>query len=222
MNWKNWLLGLVYAFVTGMGTGLTMVIVDPAHFNFGTEWHHLVGAMLAFGLVAFFAYLKDSRPPSWKDSIPTVAEVKKSVGVGAVLLAVMLAGAANTACGPKQYHTAVAANTGLAQAIFVLQDSEIAAHKDGLITDAKHATYKAQILRLLQAGDDLTVALQHWDPNQPAPANVGTAIADVQRLLSDLKLDSPQADRVIFAVQTVLSVLRGTGVLPGDELEVAA
>lgn len=117
-------------------------------------------------------------------------------------------------CGPKQYHTAVVANTSIAQAIFAMQDAEIAAHNAKLITDQKHAAYKGQILTLLQAGDDLTLALKDWDPAKPVPANVGLAIGHVQGLLTDLQLNSPQATALLYTVQTVLSVLRGSGVLP--------
>lgn len=121
-----------------------------------------------------------------------------------------------SACGDKQFHTAVVANTTLAQAIFALQDEEITAHNATLITDAKHVEYKATIGKLLVAGDDLTVALQHWDPSKPAPANLTLAIADVQKLLSDLNAESPTVSKVIFAAQTVLSLLRGAGVIPSD------
>lgn len=136
-----------------------------------------------------------------------------------VLLVCVLTGAA-PACGPKTYHNAVVANTSIADAIFALQDAEIAAHNAGLITAEKHAAYKKQIGLLLYAGDDLTVALKAWDPSKPAPANVGVAIGNVQKLLDDLNLDSPTLSKVIFAAQTVLSVLRGTGVLPADAFAV--
>lgn len=119
-------------------------------------------------------------------------------------------------CGDKQYHTAVVANTTLAQAIFALQDEEITAHTAKLITDAKHVQYKAVIEKLLIAGDGLTVALKDWDPSKPAPANLSLAIADVQKMLGDLNAETPIVSKVIFAVQTVLSLLRGAGVLPAD------
>lgn len=119
-----------------------------------------------------------------------------------------------SACGPKQYHTAVVANTSLAQAIFAVQDAEIAAHNAKLITDERHAAYKADILKLLEAGDALTLALKDWQPSQPVPQNVVLAIGRVQGLLNDLELNSPQATALLSTVQTVLSVLRGSGVLP--------
>jgi hypothetical protein len=141
-----------------------------------------------------------------------------SVKASAIVLACVLAGGAAfaaSACGPKQYHTAVVANTSIAQAIFAVQDAETAAHNAGLITTEKHAAYKAQILTLLEAGDDLTLALKDWNPSLPVPANVGAAMGNVQRLLTDLQLNSPQATALLFTVQTVLSVLRGIGVLAG-------
>lgn len=121
---------------------------------------------------------------------------------------------ASVGCGAKQYHNAVVANTGLAQAIFAVQDAEIAAHNSQLITDEKHAAYKVQILALLNAGDDLTLALKDWQPSQPVPQNVVVAIGHVQSLLSDLELNSPEATKLLATVHTVLSVLRGSGVLP--------
>ncbi len=129
-------------------------------------------------------------------------------------LALVLCLAASSACGAKQYHTAVVANTSLAQAIFAVQDAEIAAHNAKLITDEKHAGYKLAILKLLEAGDDLTLALKDWQPSQPVPQNVVIAIGHVQGLLSDLELNSPEATKLLATVQTVLSVLRGSGVLP--------
>jgi hypothetical protein len=131
-----------------------------------------------------------------------------------VVVSIVLAGWTASACGPKQYHTAVVANTSIAQAIFAVQDAEIAAHTAGFITADQHAVYKAQILTLLLAGDDLTLALKDWNPSLPVPANVGAAMGNVQRLLTDLQLNSPQATALLFTVQTVLSVLRGVGVLP--------
>lgn len=128
----------------------------------------------------------------------------------------ILCGVTQPGCGPKQYHSAVVANTSIAQAIFAVQDAEIAAHTAKLIPDEKHVAYKGQILKLLQAGDDLTLALKDWDPSKPVPANVGVAIGHVQALLTDLQLNSPQATALLFTVQQVLSILRGSGVLPGD------
>lgn len=128
----------------------------------------------------------------------------------------MLCLVAASGCGAKQYHTAVVANTSIAQAIFAAQDAEIAAHNAKLVTDEKHVVYKAEILKLLVAGDDLTLALKGWDPSQPVPANVGIAIGSVQRLLTDLQLNSPQATALLFTVQQVLSILRGAGILPSD------
>ena len=135
----------------------------------------------------------------------------------AILIACLLGGAAalsTPACGPKAYHNAVVADTSLSQALFALDDAEAAAFKANLITPAKHQEYSKTILALLKAGDDLTVALRAWDPSQPAPANIGAALNQVQQLLGDLNLNVPHASQLIFAAQTVLSVLRGTGVLP--------
>lgn len=137
-----------------------------------------------------------------------------SVKTSALMLALLIVGASVSACGAKQYHTAVVANTSIAQSIFALQDAEIAAHNAKLVTDAKHAEYKKQILKLLQAGDGLTVALQHWKAGEPTPANVGQAISDVAELLSDLKVVSPQASAFIAQAQAVLRLLQGLGVLP--------
>jgi hypothetical protein len=150
-----------------------------------------------------------------QDAAQPVRETIKKLPV--VLLAVAL-GLGSSACSPKQYHHTVVANTTLAQAIFALQDEEMVAHDAKLISDAKHATYKAQILALLVAGDDLTLALRAWDPAQPMPANISAAITSVQTLLADLRVDSPTVTKVIFAAQTVLSVLRGSGVLPSAAL----
>jgi hypothetical protein len=150
----------------------------------------------------------------------TLNNIASSASILVIAGLLGLAAATMSACGPKQYRTAVTANTSIAQAIFALQDSEIAAHNAKLVTDVKHVEYKAEILTLLQAGDDLTLALKDWDASQPVPANVGRAITSVQRLLTDLQVNSPQASALLYTVQTVLSVLRGVGVLPGDVLQV--
>lgn len=171
------------------------------------------------GRIKFLTAL-ESRPGT------TEQQVKKTIsdGFGAsvkmpiVLLALALAGATLTGCAPKTYHAAVVADVSLGQAIFALQDAEIASHNAHLISDVKHAEYKVTIRTLLQAGDDLTVTLQHWDPAQPPPASINLAITLVSNLLSDLNLLTPTLNNVIGAAHTVLSILRGVGVLSSGPL----
>jgi hypothetical protein len=163
--------------------------------------------------------LQDMSPKTLAAAQDASQPVKDTVRkLPAVLLALTLAGSI-TACGPKQYHALTVGTLSVSQALFDVQDAENAAFAGHLITPENHAKHKAQILTLLMAGDDLTMALRAWEPSQPIPANIGAAIASLQLLLSDLNLESPTLTKVIFAVQTALSVLRGIGVtMPRQEL----
>jgi hypothetical protein len=119
-----------------------------------------------------------------------------------------------TGCSVKQHHALVVADVTLSQAIFALQDAEIVAHTAGEISDVAHVRYTKQILVLLLAGDDLTLALRDWKPDQPLPANVGQAITSVAALLTDLQIISPRAGALISKAQTVLVLLQRLGVVP--------
>ena len=129
-------------------------------------------------------------------------------------LFVLALGFVTVGCGAKQHHAVVVANVTLSQAIFAVQDAEMEAHRAGLITDLAHVRHKAQILTLLLAGDDLTLALRDWKPDQPIPANIGQAITHVAALLTDLQVLSPRAGALISHVQTVLVLLQRFGVVP--------
>lgn len=141
------------------------------------------------------------------------------------LLVGMLGAGAMTGCAANQYHAVVVADQALSQAIFALQDSEIATHKTinpatgkPMISDAKHVEYKATIRRLLVAGDDLTIALQHWQPGTPAPASVAQAAIDVAKLLTDAKGIVPAADPFLAKIQALLDLLQKFGVMQDVEL----
>lgn len=129
-----------------------------------------------------------------------------------LLVSLLGAGAMTSGCAANQYHAIVVADQALSQAIFALQDSEIAAHNAHLIPDAKHVEYKATIRRLLIAGDDLTIALQHWQPGTPAPANVAQSALDVAKLLTDAKGIVPAADPFLAKIQALLDLLQKFGV----------
>jgi hypothetical protein len=154
-----------------------------------------------------------SDPPVSNETLDKIA---RSVPIVLIVGLLGLAAFSLTGCGPKQYHTAVVANTSIAEAIFALQDAEIAAHNDGLADETRHTIYKAQILRLLLAGDDLTVAVQHWDPKMPPPANVAVAVVDVSKLLADVQVISPRAADLIQKASFVLKLLQQFGVLSAD------
>lgn len=191
-------------------------LIDPEHFGFA----HLKHVAIVFGMGAAAAVINWLRQSPWKTPDDRLmATIARSVPMVMIATLLGLAWLTMPGCGPKQYHGAVVANTTLAQSIFALQDAEIAAHNAKLIPDDKHVVYKKQILALLVVGDDLTLALKAWDQAQPAPANVSLALSQVSKLLGDLQINSPQAEQVILAVQTVLNVLRVSGVLPDDLIE---
>jgi hypothetical protein len=128
-----------------------------------------------------------------------------------VLLAVGLT--TFSACAPKEYHAAVVADSAYAQAVFALQDAEIASHRAQLISDAKHQDYKKIVAKLLRAGDAVTIALQHWQPGTPVPQVVASAWKDASVLLADVKGVLPGSDPFIQKIQDVLTLLQKFGLI---------
>ena len=63
MTWQSWAKGLAAAFIGGFSNGVTLMIVDPLHFNL-MEWHSLLNVTLVSGLVSAAMYLKQSPVPS--------------------------------------------------------------------------------------------------------------------------------------------------------------
>lgn len=198
---------LVTIALNGGGMAISAMYVDPVHFS----GHDLMHVAAVFGLGAAVGVINWLRKQPWAAAQEDVVNIAK---LGVVILAVTLGAGLLTGCAAKQYHTAVVADQTLSSAIFALQDAELAAHTAKLIPDAKHAQYKATIKKLLVAGDDLTVALQHWQPGTPAPAIVATAFADVSALLKDAGAIVPAADPFLAKIQAVLDGLKAFGVIP--------
>lgn len=131
-----------------------------------------------------------------------------------VLMAIVVS--SSMACAPKQYRLAVVANNAYAQAIFAVQDAEIASHDAKLIPDDKHQDYKRIIAKLLRAGDAVTIALQHWQPGVPMPQVVAGAFKDAADLFADVSALFPASDPFVGKIREVLGILQKFGVIPSD------
>lgn len=63
-TWKTWVHSLVAAAVSAAASGVTLVIVDPASFNFsGGGLKHLAAVCGVQALIAVAAFLKQSPLP---------------------------------------------------------------------------------------------------------------------------------------------------------------
>lgn len=65
MTWQHWLKGLLAAFVSGAANAVSMMIVDPEHFNFG-QFGNLGEVALISGLIGAAMYLKQSPVPDFE------------------------------------------------------------------------------------------------------------------------------------------------------------
>jgi hypothetical protein len=157
-NLRGTLRTLVTIALNGGCAALASVVIDPDHFNLS----HLKHLGIVFGVGALAAVVNWLRQSPWKTAddrmMTTIARSVPFVMIAALMgLAALTAG-----CGPKQYHTAVVANTSIAQAIFACRMP-----RSPRTSEARHRCeareYKAQILTLLEAGDDLTLALKDWN-----------------------------------------------------------
>lgn len=220
MNWKSWAMGLFYAIAAGVGGGLTFALTDPEHFNFGNGGgKHLLSLSAAFGLLAAGSYLKDSRPPSWKDSIPTVAEVKKSVGVGLVLLACALVA---SACSLSLKQQAVGVLQVSETALEVSHDAERRlcapladqtkgiGHCDGAqaialgLTDDIHAKTAAFYSRAFDLQIKAAAAAKLWRAGDPVPSDVLSYRIALTDILNALKAIIPAEQTVMTKLQVAI------------------
>lgn len=133
------------------------------------------------------------------------------------LVVLAIVAASSIACAPKQYRIAVAANDAYAQAVFAVQDAEIASHDAKLIPDAKHQQYKAIIAKLLRAGDAVTIALKNWQPGAPMPQIVAGAFKDAADLFSDVSVLFPASDPFVGKIREVLAILQRFGLIPSSD-----
>lgn len=215
VKWTALMILAVIASLAVLSEGVVRELGLPAMIVPWLPWCRLV-TMIA-GVVG--AKLGNSPLPGKNDppvSADTLEKIARSVPFVLIAALLGLAALSMPGCGPKQHHVAVVANTSIAEAIFALQDAEIAAHQDGLVDDTRHVLYKAQILRLLLAGDDLTIAVRNWDPHMPPPANVAVALVDVSKLLADVQVISPRAQDLIAKASFVLKLLQRVGVLSAN------
>jgi len=195
MNWKNWLMGLFWAFVTGAGTGITMVITDPEHYNFGEGWKRLVGVSAAFGLLAAGSYLKDSR----KQDDNIIDKFARSVPV--ILIAAALA--ASVACAHPR-HAAVIGDAALYEALADVHAIEqralcgqsscagvaVAPAVPGWTLEKSQA-FNAKLLPAVEAGRQFNQVLATWQPGQPAPAQLHTEITAIGDALQTVAASFP-------------------------------
>ena len=62
---KLWAYGLGAAVISSAAGAVTIVVVDPDHFNFHDGLTHLLMVAGALALVAFFNYLQKHPLPEW-------------------------------------------------------------------------------------------------------------------------------------------------------------
>lgn len=82
MDWKNWLHGLVAAFIGGgasaVSAGFSATLVDPKDFNLSSGLAHmsvLMGTTFAVsGVLSAMAYLKQSPLPPVVSPVPVPAK----------------------------------------------------------------------------------------------------------------------------------------------------
>jgi hypothetical protein len=237
MNWKSWLQGLFFAIAAGVGGGLTFALTDPEHFNFGNGGGmHLLSLSIAFGLLAAGGYLKDSRPPSWKDSIPTVADLKKGAGVGVILLACALGAGAMTlpACASVQTHVSPVADIANAagkveeSAHVILVEAQKANQipnplKPGelLVNRGNLDRVAIAVNKLGHLGLDLDAALGDYNAAKAAGkdltavrAVVSKALADISTALGDVGEAIPNGtlaavDQAVGSILGILATVKG-------------
>lgn len=64
---KAWLAGLASAFISGAASAVTLMVVDPAHFNIHEGLYTVGTVALVTGAVGAAFYLKQSPiPPEWE------------------------------------------------------------------------------------------------------------------------------------------------------------
>jgi len=62
-NWKHWLHGLAAATIHGFASGVALIVVDPADFNFGEGLTKLLTVSGMMALLGAASYLKQSPLP---------------------------------------------------------------------------------------------------------------------------------------------------------------
>lgn len=63
MDWQLWLKGLIAAVIGGAANAVTVMIVDPAAFNFSDGGHKLLTFAGVSALISAALYLKQSPLP---------------------------------------------------------------------------------------------------------------------------------------------------------------
>ncbi len=66
MNWKLWLKGLISAVIGGAANAITLMILEPATFNFQDGGQKLLNFSLVSALISAALYLKQSPLPNGK------------------------------------------------------------------------------------------------------------------------------------------------------------
>lgn len=75
MNWQAWIKGLIAAIIGGAANAVTIMIVDPANFNFQDGGRKLATFAAVSALVSGALYLKQSPFPTVEPT-PKIFEAK--------------------------------------------------------------------------------------------------------------------------------------------------
>lgn len=114
-----------------------------------------------------------------------------------VLTLALIAGLASSpacASAPPKIVTAANADLIAVTAVHAVVQAEAAAFTAGAYDSAKHQTYVAALLKVVQSEKVLTDALKTWNAasGQPMPQVVAIAVTSIQQILSDLAPLIPQ------------------------------
>ena len=74
VGWQNWIRGLISAIIGGAANSITVMIVEPASFNFEEGFGKLAMVALVSAIVAAAMFLKQSPLPA-KEVKPNGASV---------------------------------------------------------------------------------------------------------------------------------------------------
>ena len=80
MTWKQWLIGLFGAFISGLATAIATTIVDPSTFNFsGPGLVELAKVTMAVGIVSIAKYILQNKVPGLQQPQANSVDVAKAV-----------------------------------------------------------------------------------------------------------------------------------------------
>jgi hypothetical protein len=170
--------------------------------------------ILAVGLAAvasgFWSWLSEPTDPL-KES--TLARKSSGLLVLALLVPFTVGCGATTQANAR--HTAVVIDTGVAEAIFAVQDVEKAVYAAGVVDAAWHKEFNVRLVPLLETGQRFNRLIRAWDPSQPMPKEIRELVPQFKTMLdhvvnSVIKDDGAKSrllEKIAIAQAAVLAAL---------------